>query len=148
MCVCMYEGWGWKGWCEGGCNICVDVCVFFMLDPQFSCTSFQWVQNKYESQGWTQHHEHLLEFEECNAENAKPSISVRIAEPANQEENNWEASIISAIIVSHTGCLVCLLWLIFLLVPLSPFLSLFLCVCVCLHLIFVCCSSRSQWWIS
>ena len=61
---------------------------------------FQWVQDEYTSGGWTRHHTHMLEYEETGAEKPKPSISVRVAEPADHEEKNWKVTIISAVPVS------------------------------------------------
>ena len=66
------------------------------------CLLFQWVQDKYASGGWTQHHEHMLKYEETNAETPSPSISVSITEPADAEERNWKITIISAVPVSYT----------------------------------------------
>ena len=46
---------------------------------------------------------HMLEFEETNAESPKPSMSVRVAEPADDKEKNWKVTIISAVFVSYTA---------------------------------------------
>ena len=52
------------------------------------------------AEGWSQHHQHLVEFDEPEAENAKPSIYVRVAEPADDDEKNWKVSIIGTSRVS------------------------------------------------
>ena len=44
----------------------------------------------------------MLEYEETNAENPKPSISFEVAEPADNEEKDWKVTIISAVPVSCT----------------------------------------------
>ena len=62
----------------------------------------QWVCEKYEDAGWVQHHEHLLEYDECTSEKSKPSIAVRVAEPADDDERNWKVSIISTSRVSYS----------------------------------------------
>ena len=64
--------------------------------------SFQWVQEKYKDEGWAQHHDHLLEYDEPNAESPKQSISARVAEPADDDEKNWKVSIIGTSQVSCT----------------------------------------------
>ena len=61
----------------------------------------QCVQEKYNSPGWVQHHEHLLEYDDCNADNPIPSISVRVTEPADDDEKNWKVSMISKSRVSY-----------------------------------------------
>ena len=109
--------------------------MFFLL-------AFQWVQDKYMSRGWTQHHEHTLEYEETNAKNPKPFISVRVTDPANDKEKNWQVTIISAVPVSYTCRLLFLFKLFdFHLSSLSHTIAL----CVC---IFVCYSLKNQLWIS
>ena len=65
---------------------------------------FQWVKEEYKADGWARHHDHLLEYDEPNAENPKPSISVSVAEPADDDEKNWKVSIISTSEVSCTCC--------------------------------------------
>ena len=52
------------------------------------------------AEGWAQHHDHLVEFDEPEAENAKPSICVRVAEPADGDEKSWKVSIIGTSLVS------------------------------------------------
>ena len=59
------------------------------------------MQDKYIAEGWTQHHDHSVEFDEPEGENAKPSIDVEVAEPADDDEKNWKVSIIST---SHVSC--------------------------------------------
>ena len=67
-------------------------------------TSFQWVQEKYKDEGWAQHHEHLLEYDVPDAESPKPSISVKVAQPADDDEKNWKVSIIGKSQVSWKFC--------------------------------------------
>ena len=66
--------------------------------------SCQWVFEKYENGGWVQHHEHLLEYDECTTDHSKPSITVRVAKPADDDERKWKVSIISTRRVSCTDC--------------------------------------------
>ena len=68
----------------------------------FLLITFQRVQDEYTSEGWSKHHSHMLEYEESNAENPKPSIFFNVAEPAREKETNWEVTIISADSVSYT----------------------------------------------
>ena len=56
------------------------------------------------AEGWARHHQHLVEFDEPEAENAKPSIYVRVAEPADDDEKNWKVSIIGTSCVSFMFC--------------------------------------------
>ena len=60
------------------------------------------MQEKYKDEGWAQHHDHLLEYDQPDTENAKPSISARVAEPADDDEKNWKVSIIGTSQVSCT----------------------------------------------
>ena len=62
------------------------------------------MEEKYTAQGWAQHHDHLLEYDDPNAENPKPSISVSVAEAADDDEKNWKVSIIGTSEVSCTYC--------------------------------------------
>ena len=62
------------------------------------------MQEKYKAKGWADHHDHLLEYDEPSAQNPKPSISVRVAEPADDDEKNWKVSIIGTGQVSCAGC--------------------------------------------
>ena len=57
------------------------------------------------AEGWVQHHDHLVEFDQPEAENAKPSIFVRVAEPADDDEKKWKVSIIGTSRVSCTASL-------------------------------------------
>ena len=63
------------------------------------------MQDKYTSGGWTQHHAHMLKYEETSAENPEPSISVSVTEPANDKEKDWQVTIISAVPVSYMSML-------------------------------------------
>ena len=58
------------------------------------------MQDKYTSGGWTQHHAHVLKYEETNAENPCPLVTVSVTEPADDKERNWKVTIISAVPVS------------------------------------------------
>ena len=60
----------------------------------------QWVQEKYKAEGWAQHHDHLVEYDEPEEEKTKPSISVRVAAPDDDDEKNWKVSIIGTSPVS------------------------------------------------
>ena len=77
------------------------VCVY-LHKLNDTLLSFQWVQEEYKVDGWTRHHDHLLEYDEPDAENAKPTISARVAEPADGDEKNWKVSIIGTSQVSYT----------------------------------------------
>ena len=65
----------------------------------------QWVQEKYKADSWMENHDHLLEYNEPDAENLEPYISVRVAEPADDDERNWKVSIIGTSEVSCTRVL-------------------------------------------
>ena len=67
----------------------------------FLSLTFQRVQDEYTDGGWTKHHSHMLEYEETNAKCPEPSISFRVAEPADDKEKNWKVTIISADSVSY-----------------------------------------------
>ena len=69
--------------------------MFFLL-------SFKCVQGRYTSGGWTLLRDHMLEYGEIDAENHSPSISLSVTEPANDEENNWNVTVISPVSVSYT----------------------------------------------
>ena len=71
----------------------------------FLLLNFQRVQDEYTSGGWTKHHTQRLEYEESNAENAKPSVLFNVTEPGHEKEKNWEVTIISADSVSYTQSL-------------------------------------------
>ena len=107
---------------------CVCLCVYACkLTECLFYSLFQWVQDEYMNGGWTKHHAHMLEYEETNAENPKQSISVRVTEPADDEERNWKVTIISAVPVSF-----CLRFLFLSFLPLSSF-----CSCLCWHPLYV-----------
>ena len=87
--------------------LCVYVCVvhkYVLVMSLHVCLLLlvQWVQEKYMAEGWAQHHDHLVEFDEPEAEKVKPSIYVRVAEPADDDEKNWKVSIIGTSRVSCT----------------------------------------------
>ena len=63
------------------------------------------MEDVYSCGGWTKHHENMLEYEEVSAQNPKPSISLRITQPADEEEKNWKVKIVTSIPVSYTCCL-------------------------------------------
>ena len=54
------------------------------------------------SGGWTLLCDHMLEYEETDAENYSPSISLGVNEPANDEEKNWNVTIVKPVRVSYT----------------------------------------------
>ena len=68
----------------------------------------QRVLDDYTSGGWTKHHTQMLEYEETNTENTKPSILFELADPANDRQKDWEVTIITANRVSYTCCLLLL----------------------------------------
>ena len=63
---------------------------------------FQRVEDEYSGGGWTKHHGNMLEYEEACAPNAKPSISLKITEPADDQERKWKLTIVTSIPVSYT----------------------------------------------
>ena len=63
--------------------------------------TIQRVQDEYTSEGWTKHHTQMLEYEESNANNSKPSITFEVAEPANDKEKTWTVTTISVVCVSY-----------------------------------------------
>ena len=67
-----------------------------------SLTAFQRVEDEYSRGDWTKHHGHMLEYEEASDQNPKPSISLRITEPDDEEQKNWKLSIVTSIPVSYT----------------------------------------------
>ena len=101
------------------------------------------MEDEYSCGGWTKHHGHMLEYEEASVQNAKPSISLRITEPDDEEEKNWKVKIVTSIPVSYP----CTLLFVFELFDfhLSSLLHTLAPLCVC---VFVCYSLRNQLWIS
>ena len=71
------------------------------LNEGFLILTFQRVHDEYTSEGWTKHHTQMLEYEETNAKNPKPSITFEVAEPANDKEKNWTVTTISVVRVSY-----------------------------------------------
>ena len=67
----------------------------------FLLLTFQRVQDEYTNGGWTKHHTQMLEYEEINGENSKPSIIFEVAEPADDMEKNWKVTTISVVRVSY-----------------------------------------------
>ena len=57
------------------------------LTPSKLPFHFQEVLKRYESRGWTKHHEQVLEFEETEG-GSLPAISLHIAEPSI-EDDKW-----------------------------------------------------------
>ena len=71
--------------------------------------TFQRVHDDYTSGGWTKHHTQMLEYEETSAEKPRPSITFKIAEPANDKQKDWEVTLIT----SNRVCYNCGLLLLF-----------------------------------
>ena len=101
--------------------------------------TFQRVQDDYIRGGWTKHHTQRLEYEEINAENLKPSITFKVAEPANDKQKNWEVTLITADCVSYTCSPLHFFELFEFQFSLYCFMDLRLCIL---------CSLKSQLWIN
>ena len=102
--------------------------------------TFQHIQDEYASGGWTKHHTQMLEYEETDSENTKPSITFEVAEPADDMERNWKVTTISVVRVSNTFSLLVLLSCL-----ISSFQYSFMDSCLCM---LYTCSLRNQSWIS
>ena len=78
----------------------VYICLLKLVSVFFS--SLQEVEKQYEYGGWTRHHSQLLEYDETYARKNKPSMSLKVAEPEDDYEKNWEVVMISSFPVSYT----------------------------------------------
>ena len=101
--------------------MCMCVCVHKLTECS---VTFQRVRDEYISEGWTKHHTQMLEYEETDAQNSKPSISCEVPEPADDKQKNWMVTIISNDPVSCASSLFLLFEF-----QLSSFLHIFALLC-------------------